>query len=32
MATWVVRFVNFRQKVSARTSSGVDGEISSSVR
>ena len=31
-ATWVVRFVNFRQEVNARSSRDVDDEISSSVR
>ena len=31
-ATWVVRFVNFRQEVNARSSRGVDDEISGSVR
>ena len=31
-ATWVVGFVNFRQEVNARSSRGVDDEISGSVR
>ena len=29
--TWAVRFVNFRQEVNARSSRGVDDEISGSV-
>ena len=31
-ATWVVGFVNFRQEVNARSSRGVDDEISGSFR
>ena len=31
-ATWVVGFVNFRQEVNARSSRGVDDEISGSVQ